>query len=87
MTTKNYSIKVTLTDEQKAQGVVTLKSTNTKEAKSLSKCLTAGGFTPVVEMVETVDFNAPKKELTDAQKKAIEKRKAAGGYKGKKNKK
>lgn len=85
---KNYTIKVALTDEQKEKGEISFVSTNTKEAKAISKTLAAAGYVPVVELVETVDFNAPKRELSDKQKEAIEKRKASGGYKGKsKNKK
>lgn len=80
---KEYTIKVTLTDEQKEKGEINFISANTKEAKSLDKTLRAAGYTPEVSMVEKVDFNAPKRELTDKQKQAIEKRKAAGGYKGK----
>lgn len=63
------------TIEFNATGKVSMTTDKASRAKIVNDALKSGGITATVTVNKTVDFNAPKKPLTEKQKAAVEKRK------------
>ncbi len=75
-----YQIKLVEVPEISIENsTVTIDKKN--NAKEVVKVLEILGFKTEVTITKEIDLFAPKKELTEAQKASIEKRKKAGTYK------
>lgn len=71
------------TIEFTANGKVSMTVDKHSRAKIVNDALKSGGITATIAVNKIVDFNAPPKPLTEAQKAAIEKRKKENAAKKK----
>jgi len=63
------------TVEFNATGATKITVEKASRAKILNEALKSAGITPSITVNKVVDFNKPKRELTEAQRKAVENRK------------